>query len=259
MDVEQYLRRIRYRGSTHPTAATLRDLHRQHLFSVPFENLDIALGTPIRLDLESLFDKIVVRQRGGFCYELNGLFCELLRAMGFSVHMLSASVRHADGNYGPEFDHMLLKVDLEETWLADVGFGESFVDPMPLCSGATTVENGQRYSVRHSGGQWQLVKHQEDGEIQQYIFFDVPQTLAEYEGMCNYHQTSPESHFTKGRVCSLATADGRVTLSGMRLILTRKGHRQESTLQDELELRHCLRDMFGIQFDRGTDLTKLTL
>jgi N-hydroxyarylamine O-acetyltransferase len=259
MDVEQYLRRIRYQGSTQITAATLRDLHRQHLFTVPFENLDIALCTPIRLDLESLFNKIVVHQRGGFCYELNGLLCELLRALGFRVHMLSARVRHADGAYGPEFDHMLLKVDLEEPWLADVGFGESFVDPMPLRSGATTNKSGQSYSVRHDGGQWQLVKHQENGESPQYIFFDAPHTLSEYEGMCNYHQYSPESHFTKSRVCSLATPDGRVTLSGMRLIVTRKGQREESTLRDEAELRHCLQHRFGVEFDNATDLTKLTL
>jgi len=258
MDVERYLRRVQYEGSTQPTAANLRDLHRRHLFTVPFENLDIALGTPIVLDPELLFDKIVVRRRGGFCYELNGLFCELLRAVGFSVNMLSARVRHADGTYGPEFDHMLLKVDLEEPWLADVGFGESSVDPLPRRSGATTNENGQRYSVRQSGGEWQLVKHLENDESTQYVFLDIPHSMEEYEDMCVYHQTSSDSHFTRSRVCSLATPDGRVTLSGMRLIETRMGHREESTLRDKAELKHCLRDRFGIEFENEIDLTKLT-
>src|SRR5271169_327828 len=130
MDVQAYLQRIEYDGPRRPSAACLRALHRQHLFTVPFENLDIPLGNPIVLDLAHLFDKIVVRRRGGFCYELNGLFGELLTAMGFKVQMLAARVHRDDGPFGPEFDHMLLKVELEEPWLADVGFGESFVNPI---------------------------------------------------------------------------------------------------------------------------------
>src|ERR1700761_5800644 len=104
MDVEGYLRRIEYDGPRDPSPMTLRDLHRQHLFTVPFENLDIPLGTPIRLDPDRLYQKIVVRRRGGFCYEPNGLFGELLTALGFRVHMLSARVRHEAGGFGPEFD-----------------------------------------------------------------------------------------------------------------------------------------------------------
>lgn len=259
MDVEAYLRRIRYRGSYQPTAATLRDLHRQHLYTVPFENLDIALGIQIDLDPEMLFEKVVTRRRGGFCYELNGLFCELLRAMGFSVQMLSARVRRLDDSYGPEFDHMLLKVDLEEPWLGDIGFGESFVDPLPLCCGAVTEENGHRYSVRFGDGGWQLVRQEETGEDPLYIFSELPRSLRDYAGMCQYHQTSPNSHFTKSRVCSLATPDGRVTLAGMRLIITRDGRREESMLSGENELRQCLNNRFGIAFDTTADLTRLTL
>ena len=259
MDVEKYLRRIQYRGSSQPTAATLRDLHRQHLYTVPFENLDIALGVSIRLDLDSLFEKVVTHRRGGFCYELNGLFCGLLRAMGFRVQMLSARVRNADGIYGPEFDHMLLKVGIEDSWLADVGFGESFVDPLPLRSGAMTHEDGHRYSVLFAEGQWQLMRHEENSENPLYIFRDVPRSLQEYEGMCVYHQTSPDSHFRKNRVCSLATRDGRVTLSSKRLIVTRNGRREESMLNGENELRQCLNERFGIALDSTTDLSGLTL
>ena len=130
MDVEAYLRRIDYDGPCQPSSASLRALHRKHLFTVPFENLDIPLKNTIRLDLGQLYDKIIVRRRGGFCYELNGLFCEFLTAMGFQVQMLSARVRRDDGGFGPEFDQMLLKVQLEEPWLVDVGFGDSFVDPI---------------------------------------------------------------------------------------------------------------------------------
>src|SRR6476660_7309603 len=110
MDVQAYLRRINYHGEQAPTAAVLRDLHRAHLLAVPFENLDIHLGRPIVLDQAALFDKIVRRRRGGFCYELNGLFGLMLRQLGFDVTLLAAGVARADGGFGPEFDHLTLLV-----------------------------------------------------------------------------------------------------------------------------------------------------
>ena len=174
MDVEPYLRRIGYDGPRQPTSATLRGLHRQHLFTVPFENLDIPLKTPILLDHTLLYDKIVRRRRGGFCYELNGLFCLLLTALGFRVEMLSARVRRDDGGFGPEFDHMLLRVDLEEPWLVDVGFGDSFVDPIVFRAGGADQVNGHRYLVSPFGDGWQLLREDHKGQVPLYIFRDAP-------------------------------------------------------------------------------------
>jgi len=248
MDVEAYLHRIKYDGPRKPSRACLRALHRQHLFSVPFENLDIPLKNTISLDLAQLYGKIVVRRRGGFCYELNGLFCELLTAMGFHVQMLSARVRRDDGTFGPEFDHMLLKVELEEPWLADVGFGESFVNPIVFREGGSDDLSGHRYRLSRSGDEWQLLREDEKGEVPLYCFRDVPRLLSDYAGMCHFHQTSPESHFTQGWICSKATPDGRVTLANMRLAVTRGGNREETVLTTEAEVRCCLRDQFGIEF-----------
>src|SRR5919199_4974405 len=114
MDIQAYLERINYHGPLDPSAETLRELHVAHLLAVPFENLNIGMGWPIVLDESALFDKIVVQRRGGFCYELNGLFAALLRALGFHVTMLSAAVARRDGSFGPDFDHMALLVTLEE-------------------------------------------------------------------------------------------------------------------------------------------------
>lgn len=101
MDVSAYLRRINYHGSLAPAAQTLRELHRAHMLSVPFENLSIHERQPIVLNDEALFAKVVEHRRGGFCYELNGLFAALLRAIGFDAVMLSAGVAKADGSgYG---------------------------------------------------------------------------------------------------------------------------------------------------------------
>src|SRR5215213_9389215 len=132
MDIHDYLNRINYRGTLEPSVATLEALQRAHLLAVPFENLDIHLGRPIVLDQAALFDKIVRRRRGGFCYELNGLFAALLSALRFDTKMLSASVANAKGEWGPEFDHMTLLVTLDKRWLVDVGFGDSFIEPLPL-------------------------------------------------------------------------------------------------------------------------------
>ena len=257
MNIDAYLRRIEYDGPRVASAETLRGLLRQHLFTVPFENLDISLGTPIRLDLRQIYDKIVTRRRGGFCYELNGLFGELLTAMGFSVQMLSARVRREDGGFGPEFDHMLLKVELEEPWLVDVGFGDSFVDPIVFQAGGADQVNGHRYVVSAVGEEWQLLREDEKGQLPLYAFHNVPHTLNDYQGMCRFHQVSPESHFTKNWICSRATPEGRVTLANMRLIVTRGGSREELQLSTPGDLRRCLREFMGIEFEESVDLLRL--
>jgi N-hydroxyarylamine O-acetyltransferase len=258
MDVEAYLRRIEYDGPRQPSATTLRELHRQHLFTAPFENLDIPLGTEIRLEPGSLYEKIVVRGRGGFCYELNGLFGELLTALGFRVHMLSARVRREDGGFGPEFDHMLLKVELEEPWLVDVGFGDSFVDPIVFKSGGADQVDGHRYVVLPVGDEWELLREDANGTVPLYAFRDVPHELGEYEAMCTFHQSSPESHFTRNWICSRATPDGRVTVANMRLIVSSGSKREETQLETEGDLRRCLRGLMGVEFAESVSLAKLT-
>ncbi|HEY4899910.1 MAG TPA: arylamine N-acetyltransferase [Terriglobales bacterium] len=258
MDVDAYFHRIKYDGSREPSLATLRALHRRHLRTVPFENLDIALGKPIQLDLERLYQKIVVSKRGGYCYELNGLFRDLLIALGFTVVMLSAQVRREDGSFGPELDHMLLKVTLDEPWLADVGFGDSFVDPLRLVPGARNEENDRRFGVTQEDGTWELFKEDKDGRVPLYRFADVPRQLSDFENMNQYQQTSHESGFTRRRICTRATSQGRITLAGMRYIVTSNGLRDERMLRDQSELRQCLRERFGVRFERSADLSKLT-
>ena len=258
MDVDAYLERIGYDGARQPSLETLRSLHRRHLYTVPFENLDIAMGIPIVLEPASLFDKIVVRRRGGFCYELNGLFQDLLTAMGFTVSMLSGCVRRDDGGFGPEFDHMLLKVEFSDPWLADVGFGESFVDPLPLRAGAQEVEDGHLFGVVAENGGWELYRRDSDGmQIPLYRFSDVPRELWEYEEMCVYHQTSADSSFTRRRICTRAMPNGRITLAGMRLIETVNGSRKETILSSEQELRTCLQEQFGVELEPSIDWPKL--
>ncbi|MCA1574794.1 MAG: arylamine N-acetyltransferase [Acidobacteria bacterium] len=250
MDIEAYLKRINYHGSLAPTAQTLRELQVAHLLAVPFENLSIHAKQPIVLDDEALFEKIVERQRGGFCYEANGLFAALLRSLGFSVAMLSAAVAREDGGFGPDFDHMTLMVTLDERWLADVGFGDSFREPLFLDEPGEQAQGKRAYRIDADGTH--LILMQRDGDDgggackAQYRFTLQPYQYADFEEMCRYHQTSPQSHFTRARICSRATPEGRVTLSEMRLITTTNSERQERVLANEEEYAALLREHFNI-------------
>lgn len=235
-----------HHGPRDPTVATLRALHSAHMDAVPFENLDIVAGRPIVLEEEALFDKIVRRQRGGFCYELNGLFSALLRTLGFWVTRLSAGVLREDGTFGPDFDHMTLLVELEDRWLADVGFGDSFREPLLLDEPDHQVREGRVFRVAHDGRQGTMLMHKDGPAPPHGYRFDFGgHSFADYGEMCHFHQTSPESPFTQKRLCSRATPTGRITLSGTRLIITEHGRRQERELSED-EWRRALKEHFAV-------------
>jgi N-hydroxyarylamine O-acetyltransferase len=248
MDVQSYLQRIGYHGALSPTAETLRDLQVAHLRAVPFENLSIHLGEPIVLEDEALFDKVVRRRRGGFCYELNGLFAALLRALGFEVAMLSAQVADAKGDFGPDFDHMTLMVTLDERWLVDVGFGDSFLTPLLIDEQSEQVQDQRGYRILLEGADLTLMQREKsDAWKAQYRFTLNPHQYSDYFEMCHYNQTSSESHFTKARICSKATTEGRITLSGRRFITSSNdGKRRERELSSNKEYEAILREHFGI-------------
>lgn len=250
MNLPAYLARIGYTGPVAPTLQVLRAIHRAHLLSVPFENLDISRGRKIAVDQDAFVRKIVEESRGGFCYEMNGALAALLQAIGFQVTLLSARVTRQDGTFGPEFDHLTLRVDLDQPWLADVGFGDSFVEPLRLLPGIAQKDGGQIYRITENANVLQLEKW-ETGDTwkQMYRFTLQPRQLREFAGMCHYHQTSPESSFTRKRLCTRATPEGRITLSDMKLIITHDGNKVERVLSTEDEWRAALRQHFDILLD----------
>jgi len=248
--VDAYLKRIGYAGPLKANSNLLRNLHRAHLFAVPFENLDIAFGREIICDEDAFLRKIVERHRGGFCYEMNGAFAALLRALGFQVTLLSARVPGEDGTLSPEFDHLTLRVDLEEPCLADVGFGDCFLEPLRFAIGFEQPQGGRRYRIVEENGSLHVERTEPDDTWKrQYSFTLTPRRLDEFAAMCHYHQTSPESPFTRKKLCTLATADGRITLSDRKLIITRNGSREERMLGSEEEWRNVLMDYFQIRLE----------
>jgi N-hydroxyarylamine O-acetyltransferase len=265
-----------------PSLHLLRALHGAHLLTVPFENLSIHYGQPIILDEAALYEKIVRRRRGGFCYELNGLFVWLLRRLGFEVTLLSAGVAQASGAYSPEFDHLALLVRHVEgaDWLADVGFGELFRRPLRLHRDAEQDgADGHWYRLRevpaddsshaepagsaesatptesadsHQLASWVLERRDDAPAAPhlqwqpQYRFTLQPHALTDFVERCHYHQISPDSHFTQKRICSRALLAGRISLSDLRLIITIQATREERMLHSEEEYRATLADQFGI-------------
>ncbi|HXA43561.1 MAG TPA: arylamine N-acetyltransferase [Candidatus Solibacter sp.] len=244
--VAEYLARIGQHAPSQPDLAALRELQRSHLISVPFENLSIHLGEPISLSPEELLEKLIDRRRGGFCYELNGAFALLLTALGYEVKMLQAQPFGPDGP-GPPFDHLALRVELDEPWLVDVGFGSFSTFPLRL--GSREDQPDPAGVFRLSDFDFGDLDVSQDGKAQ-YRLDLRPRRIDEFEPMCWWQQTSPQSHFRQSLVCTMLTAQGRVTLSGDRLIETVGAQRSESTLESDDLILDAYQRLFGIHLDR---------
>ena len=251
MDIPTYLMRINYTDSVKPDVQTLRGLQLAHMRHAPFENLDIGLKRPIQLSEEALWNKIVVQKRGGFCYELNGIFARLLSEIGFDVTYLNARVYNHAGELGIDFDHLALLVCIPKQsarWLADAGFGDSFNEPLSFEERGEQVQGLRAYRLEQTPGGYITWQKNYDGSWERHYFFDLqPRNFpADYEAACLYHQTSPESSFTRGSIISRATPDGRVSLEDGRLILTSKGLREERPIAGKEEYQALLQEHFGI-------------
>ena len=231
MNPDKYLRRISYTQSTSTDIKTLRGLQAAHMLTVPFENLDIGLHRPILLDEKSLWDKLINRNRGGFCYELNGLFAHLLKEIGFEVTYLNARDYHeTDGTFGIDFDHLTLMIRIpNETtrWLVDVGWGDSFTQPLNIDDTNEQTQGLRGYRLEPFRDGFQLWQRNHDGSSERQYFFDLsPRHFPdEYLDACHYHQTSPNSIFTRNQIISRLTEDGRVSLDNEKLIITSNGKR----------------------------------
>lgn len=251
MDISTYLMRIDYTRPIKPDAQTLRGLQLAHMLHVPFENLDIGLKRPIQLSEEALWNKIVNQKRGGFCYELNGLFARLLNEIGFDVTYLNARVFSRTGDLGIDYDHLalLVKIPGQSTrWLADVGFGDSYNQPLNFEEREEQVQGLRSYRLEQTSDGYITWQKNYDGSWERQYFFDLkPHNFpADYEAACLYHQTSPKSSFTRTSIISRATPDGRVSLEDGRLILTKNGQREERPIASSEEYHTLLNKHFGV-------------
>jgi N-hydroxyarylamine O-acetyltransferase len=251
MDRVEYLARIGVDAKEIESGVRMLDLlQRQHLLTVPFENLDIHWKRPIALEAEKFFAKIVSGGRGGFCYELNGLFNILLRDIGFQTRLVSARVfGGAENGYGPEFDHAAIIVtigDLE--YLVDVGFGDFTAGPLRFVADIVQNDREGDFVIKRVGdGYFEVAKRASDGWVPEYMFKSSGRDLSEFVEMCDFQQYSPQSHFTKGMVCSLLTDTGRKTLTDKKFIVTRNGEKTATEVASADEFDQILEREFGIK------------
>ncbi|GGQ00551.1 arylamine N-acetyltransferase [Streptomyces mutabilis] len=262
--VDAYLRRLGAEYPAWPTLDALRELHLRHLRTVPFENLSVHLGEEIVLQEERLLDKVVGAGRGGFCYELNGLFGALLTALGYEVTLLAARVYGEGGALGIPYDHLALLVRTVDggDWLADVGFGAHSHGPLEFAERGEQEDPGGTFRIVEAGPDEAGVRggHDSpraadldvlrDGEAV-YRVEPRPRVLGDFVSGAWWHSTSPRSHFLRSPVCSRLTEDGgRITLSGRRLTTTTPdGGREERELATDEEVLAAYRDRFGVHLD----------
>ena len=212
------------------------------------------MGNPITLTEQALWNKIIVSRRGGFCYELNGLFAWLLNQIGFEVKYLNGRVYNDAGTYGREFDHLTLEVRIpgeNNRWLADVGFGDSFVLPLKIEFDTEQVQSLRVFQLEKTDNGINLWRRDFDGVWRPQYFFSLlaRNFPSDYQPSCNYHQTSPNSSFTRGRIISLATRTGRVTLDSQNLTITTDGQREKQRVINDEEYRKLLKSNFGVMLN----------
>lgn len=225
--------------------AKLQSLHMQH---IPFENLDVIRKVPIYLNLESIYDKVVNQHRGGYCYELNGLFCWLLQQIGFDAKMISATVMKPDGSYAKPDTHAAIIVELDAPYLVDAGFGDSTISPIPL-GGERHTDNSGTYRIDEiETDVYELTRENDGDEKVLYRFTLEEKKLEDFHEGCIFNQVSEESTFTHDDIVTKATPEGRVTLTGTTLTRTIDGRKdkRELTVAEKMKL---LEEEFGIVLD----------
>jgi N-hydroxyarylamine O-acetyltransferase len=253
LDLEAYLQRVGHSGALDPTLETLAALHRAHVLSIPFENLDILLGRPIRLDLASLQAKLVHGRRGGYCFEQNALFAAVLDHLGFSVTALAARVSMGERRATPR-THMVLGVDVAGTrWLADVGFGgDTLLDPIAFDDGEPVQQGGWGFRLVDDGGVRTLWGLRADGWLDLYTFSEEPQLPVDFEVANHYTSTWPRSPFVTKVIAQRSGLDERWMLIDDELRVERPRGVERRKVTSPEERLAILAERFGLVFPSGT-------
>jgi len=253
MNLDAYAARIEYGGAFTPTLETLRALHFAHATHIPFENLDILLGKPILLDQESLAAKLIEGQRGGYCFEQNGLFAAVLEAAGFHVTRLAARVRMGVTELRPT-SHMLLLVEAGgEPWIADVGFGgEGLLYPLPLHSSEVTRHFNWQYRILAEDGIHVLQSQGREGWADLYAFTLQRQELVDYEVYNHFTSTYPRSPFLNRLVVQMPGPEVRWKLVNRLLSKQTPEGTVDTVLPDDDAILATLAERFRLRFPAGT-------
>jgi N-hydroxyarylamine O-acetyltransferase len=256
-DLDAYLERIGARAPLVPSAEALADLQQAHLGAIPFENLDILLGRPIVLDLESLQAKLVAARRGGYCFEQNTLFQAALEAMGFDVTALAARVRVGAIAVRAR-THMLLRVDLPEgPFVADVGFGaDGPVRSLPLQEGREHWIGSLGHRLREEADLWVLEGNTEGEWVDLYAFTLEPHYPIDFEMANHFTSTYPRSAFVNTLTAQRTWPGRRVILRNRELTIREDRAVETTAVRNPEHLLEVLDRHFGLAFPPGTRFSR---
>ena len=245
MEIEKYLTRFHASYDQIPSLQQLTTLQNLHMLEIPFENLDVIRREPIYLNLNSIYEKIVLRKRGGYCYELNGLFHWLLEKLGYDASLIAATVCRPNGQWAKPETHAAILVQLNEPYLVDVGFGDSTILPIPL-NGSSRTDVSGTYRVQPSGnGFYDLIRIRSDESRPLYRFSTYTKKLTDFHEGCVFNQVSSDSTFTHVDIVTKATTSGRITLQDRKLTVNENGNKSSRAISEE-EKEEVLSNLFGI-------------
>ncbi|WP_374573151.1 arylamine N-acetyltransferase [Phenylobacterium sp.] len=253
MDLQAYFDRIGYSGPARPDLATLRAVHRAHLFAIPYENLDVQLGRPLTTDPAAAFDKLVTRRRGGWCYEMNGVLGAALEEIGFKVTRLSGAVMRVVRGDAFIGNHLVLRVDLDEPWIADVGFGDGGRDPIPLAEAEFASDSFPLRLERLDERWWRYHNH-EHGGAPSFDFTAERADEARLSELCQWLQESPESMFVQNAVVQRHTPDSILQLRGRVLRRARPDGVESRLIGSADEYVDALSSEFGLDMPEAAEL-----
>jgi len=238
-----YLQRIGYQGARRPDLPTLRALHRAHLYNIPYENLAIHCGGYLTVREDDIFQKLVVDGRGGWCYEMNGLLAWALRQVGFEVKLLASTANRQAASRTIEGNHLVLLVGLDQPYLADVGFGNGLLEPVPLIAG-TYRQGFLDYHLRQDGERWWFQNHQYGGAG--YDFTLDSFQLEDFAPQSHEQQTWPESGFVRATVCFRFNDQGYIALRGAVFSTITQDGVHEQVIKDAATYQQTLAERFDL-------------
>ncbi|MDW0117844.1 arylamine N-acetyltransferase [Sporosarcina thermotolerans] len=246
MNIDKYLMRFNASHLTDPSLKNLKELQFLHMTNIPFENLDVIRKVPIYLNLITIYEKIVTRIRGGYCYELNGLFHWLLVELGYDASLVAATVFRPNGKWAKPETHAAILVHLDETYLVDVGFGDSTILPIPL-NGDLCTDAGGSYDVKKFDNLMYVLNRTRNGESRMiYKFRATQKRLEDFHEGCVFNQVSADSTFTHVDIITRATETGRISLYDDELSIYEKGNKKNRVIT-HTEKPSVMKDLFGIE------------
>jgi len=250
-NISAYLKRIKYEGKTDVSYETLYSLHIAHTLNIPFENLDVYYKSPILLDRESLYKKIVENKRGGYCFEMNGLFSIILKELGFRVTDLLARVTIDGENYTGKI-HQTLMVEIgDKKWLVDVSFGrDGIIAPLLLEEGIDQQQFAHTYRLIKDQKFGYVLQNKVEDEYRYMYAFTLDECYpTDYLMSNHFTSTFPDSWFTQMKFCTMPTKEGRITLTDEHFKIIINGEISEIKVSNNAQFNELLKRHFALDLD----------